>query len=248
MTPSERTQHALNLFAPIATSYDRAGALLSLGRERGWRERLVAAVPAGPEQVVLDVACGTGLVAAELRSRYGCQVIGLDQSAEMLALARRRFVADPSVTLVRSAAQALPFEDASVDHLTVTYLLRYVDDPAAQLRELVRVIRPGGTFASLEFGLPARGPLRWGWWLYTRYGLPLVGKVAGSEWADAGRFLHRSIPDFYRRVPLDHLVGLHRDAGLRDLHVDQPTLGSAVIIVGKRPRVGPDVAFNVVQM
>jgi demethylmenaquinone methyltransferase / 2-methoxy-6-polyprenyl-1,4-benzoquinol methylase len=211
LTASERTRHALNLFAPIASSYDRAGALLSLGRERGWRDQLVGAVPAGSGQVVLDVACGTGLVSAELR---------------------RRFAGDPDVTLVQASAEALPFDDASVDHLTVTYLLRYVDDPAAQLRELVRVIRPGGTFASLEFGVPTTGPLRWGWQAYTRFALPAIGRLVSPEWAEAGRFLHGSIPDFYRRVPLDRLIDLHRAAGLRDLRVVHPTLGSAVIITG----------------
>ena len=234
MTDSERKRHALALFAPIAPSYDRAGAMLSLGLERGWRRYLVSSVPARRDDIVLDVACGTGLVTAELLRQKKCGVIGIDQSAFMLAGARRRLAADDRVTLVQGRAEALPFDHASVDHLTVTYLLRYVDDPAATLAELVRVIRPGGTFASLEFGMPNRGPIRWGWWAYTRWGLPAIGRLVSREWADTGRFLHRSIPDFYQRFPLDHLLDLHRAAGLADVVARRFTLGSAVVIVGRR--------------
>jgi demethylmenaquinone methyltransferase / 2-methoxy-6-polyprenyl-1,4-benzoquinol methylase len=222
----------------LASSYDRAGALLSLGLEAGWRRRLVDAVPARPSQSVVDVASGTGLVARALATRHGCRVTGVDQSREMLEVARRRTLDMPLAHLidyVEASAERLPFEDASFDHLTVTYLLRYVDDPDATLRELVRVIRPGGTFASLEFGLPPRGPLRWGWWMHTRWLLPLVGRVVSPDWAEAARFLHRSIPDFYRRLPLDALLAAHRAAGLTEIRTQRPALGSALIITGRRP-------------
>lgn len=163
--------------------------------------------------------------------RHGCRVTGIDQSAEMLDVARSR---GGEVTYVVGSAEQLPFEDATFDHLTVTYLLRYVDDPLATLRELVRVIRPGGTFASLEFGLPPRGPLRWGWWAHTRWALPLVGRAVSPEWAGAARFLHRSIPDFYRRLPLAKLLEAHRAAGLTGVRTQRPALGSALVITGRR--------------
>ncbi len=187
---------------------------------------------------MLDVATGTGAVAAELAGRYGCRVTGVDQSEEMLAAAGRRLSElglAGRVELVRGEAEALPFADASFDGLTVTYLLRYVDDPAATLAELARVVRPGGLLASLEFGVPPRAPARAAWRLYTGALLPAGGLVIGGRpWWRAGRFLHRSIPDLYRRHPLPALLDLYRAAGLRDLRVSRLSLGGAVVVWGTR--------------
>ena len=192
----------------------------------------------GPDARVLDVATGTGAVAERLVRRYGCRVTGIDQSADMLAAARERLeragVAG-RVTLVEGEAESLPFPDAAFDALTVTYLLRYVDDPAAVLRELARVVRPGGALASLEFGVPSRAPARAAWRLYTGVLLPAGGAaVGGRGWWRAGRFLHRSIPDLYRRHPLPELIGLYRAAGLEDVRVRRLSFGGGVVIWGVR--------------
>src|SRR6266516_6617922 len=151
------------LFAPLGPTYDRYAALLSLGQDARWRRFLVSRVDAGQRDTVLDVATGTGAVARELIRRNGCTVVGLDQSAEMLAEARRRV--GGRVTLVEGTADELPFPNAAFDALTFTYLLRYVADPAATLRELARVVRPGGVVAGLEFALP-RGVWRLCWEAY----------------------------------------------------------------------------------
>ena len=187
---------------------------------------------------MLDVATGTGAVAAELASRHGCHVTAIDQSPRMLAAAAEglaaRGVAD-RVDLVRGEAEALPFDDASFDGLTVTYLLRYVDDPGATLAELARVVRPGGTLASLEFGVPPWAPARAAWRRYTGSVLPAGGLfVGGRPWWRAGRFLHRSIPDLYRRHPLPALLDLYRAAGLRDLRARRLSLGGGIVVWGVR--------------
>ncbi len=192
----------------------------------------------GPDAHVLDVATGTGAVAERLVRRFGCRVTGIDQSADMLAAARERLagggLAD-RVTLLRGEAENLPFPDATFDALTVTYLLRYVDDPAAVLRELARVVRPGGVVASLEFGVPPRALPRAAWRLYTGVVLPARGiAVGGRAWWRAGRFLHRSIPDLYRRHPLPALLDLHRAAGLGDVRVRRLSFGGGVVIWGVR--------------
>src|SRR5258705_8507089 len=140
-----REEHARKLFAPLGPTYDRVGATLSLGQDPRWRRYLVSRLPSVGQ--VLDVATGTGLVAAELL-RQGFQVTGVDQSPEMLAIARRRF--GERVRLIDASAQALPVDSGSFDHLTFTYLLRYVADPKATLAELARVVRLGGFVASLE--------------------------------------------------------------------------------------------------
>ena len=97
---------------------------------------------------------------------------------------------------VLGRAESLPFPDGSFDALTFTYLLRYVDDPAATVRELARVIRPGGSMASMEFWRPEEPVLRAGWWAFTRSVLPLLGSIASPSWMRTGLFLGPSISDW----------------------------------------------------
>ena len=178
---------------------------------------MIAAVGAGEQQRVLDVATGTGMVAEGLVRRYGCSVVGLDQSEAMLGAARERLACDRElasrVELVTGEAERLPFADASFDHLTFTYLLRYVDDPGATMREIARVVRPGGRIASLEFAVPPSPFWRALWRLYVRIGLPALGGLVSREWRETGSFLARSIPDFYARHPLEEVVRLWSQAG-----------------------------------
>ena len=226
---SERTAHARELFAPLGPSYDRVGATLSLGQDPRWRRFLVARLPARGGHV-LDVATGTGLVAAELLRR-GFRVTGLDQSPEMLEAARRRF--NGRVELVHGSAESLPFPDLAFDHLTFTYLLRYVDDPGATLAELARVIRPGGVLASLEFGVP-RGAARPLWELYVRAGLPLAGSVLRRGWQDVGGFLGGSIRRFWESYPLERQLALWHAVGIDDIEVRRLSLGGGVAISGTK--------------
>jgi demethylmenaquinone methyltransferase/2-methoxy-6-polyprenyl-1,4-benzoquinol methylase len=219
------------LFAPLGPTYDRYAALLSFGQDPRWRRFLVSRLDVGPTDTVLDVATGTGAVARELVRRKGCAVVGLDQSPEMLAEARRRLGAE--VELVEGTAERLPFEDASFDALTFTYLLRYVEDPATTLRELVRVVRPGGTIASLEFALP-HGPWRPLWELYVRAVLPVAGRAIDPGWRRVGTFLGGSIRDFYARWPEDRLLRAWRDAGIADVRSRRLSLGGGIVIWGRR--------------
>jgi len=222
---------ARTLFAPLGPTYDRYAALLSLGQDPRWRRFLVSRLDVGPRDTVLDVATGTGAVASELLEQSGCTVVGLDQSPEMLAEARRRLPA--SVTLVEGRAEQLPFPDAAFDALTFTYLLRYVTDPGATLRELARVVRPGGTIAGLEFAVP-RGVWRPLWEVYVRAGLPLAGRALARGWAEVGDFLGPSIRGFYERYPEPTLLELWWDAGIRDLHARRLSLGGGIVIWGRR--------------
>jgi demethylmenaquinone methyltransferase/2-methoxy-6-polyprenyl-1,4-benzoquinol methylase len=220
---------ARELFAPLGPTYDRVGAALSLGQDPRWRRYLVSRLPADRGHV-LDVATGTGLVAVELLAR-GFRVTGLDRSPDMLAVARDRF--GHAVELVEGTAESLPFADASFDHLTFTYLLRYVEDPGATLAELARVVRPGGTIASLEFGVPS-GPARPLWELYVRVGLPAAGLVLRRGWREVGSFLGGSIRSFWERNPLERQLALWRAAGVRDVSVRRLSLGGGVVLWGTR--------------
>ena len=222
---------ARTLFAPLGPTYDRYAAVLSFGQDARWRRFLVSRVDAGPRDTVLDVATGTGAVARELLATKGCNVVGLDQSREMLAEARRRL--PQSVKLVEADAQELPFPTAAFDALTFTYLLRYVSDPGATLRELARVVRPGGIVAGLEFALP-RGLWRPLWELYVRVGLPLAGRAISPGWARVGGFLGPSIREFYERWPEERLLGLWRAAGIEDVRSRRLSLGGGIVTWGRR--------------
>jgi demethylmenaquinone methyltransferase / 2-methoxy-6-polyprenyl-1,4-benzoquinol methylase len=239
--PSPRKLAALELFSGLPRRYDALSAAFSFGQDPRWRRELVRSLAPAPGARVLDVATGTGLVAAELLARYDVSIVALDQSAQMLAAARRRFAARAvRVEVVQAQAEALPFPAASFDAVTFTYLLRYVDDPAATMRELARVLRPGGRIASLEFGIPPWLPARAAWRLYTALGLPLLGRAVSREWYEVGRFLGPSIREFYARYPLTAIVGMWRAAGLADVVVRRMSLGGGVVIAATRERAAGD--------
>jgi demethylmenaquinone methyltransferase / 2-methoxy-6-polyprenyl-1,4-benzoquinol methylase len=231
-------QETLRLFSGLQKRYDLAGALLSFGQDPRWRRAMVGQVGAAEGDRVLDVATGTGMVAAALVRRYGCSVVGLDQSPEMLDGARAKLAADPAladrVELVQGQAESLPFADGEFDHLTFTYLLRYVDDPGATLAELARVVKDGGRIASLEFMLPPNPIARPLWHAYTRGAMPVLGRIISRDWYVVGRFLGRSITDFYGRLPLERQLELWRDAGIADVSARVMSFGGGVVIWGTR--------------
>jgi demethylmenaquinone methyltransferase/2-methoxy-6-polyprenyl-1,4-benzoquinol methylase len=233
---SARKREALELFGGLPRRYDQLSAALSFWQDPRWRRALVDALAPQAGERVLDVATGTGMVAAELLARADCTVVGIDQSAEMLAAARARFASQDGdrVLLLQGQAEALPFGDGSFDALTFTYLLRYVDDPPATLRELARVVRPGGRIASLEFGVPPAWPARAAWRLYTALGLPALGRLFSRDWHEVGRFLGPSIRGFYERHPLEQVVGYWRDAGLEEVVVRRMSLGGGVVMSARR--------------
>ena len=235
---SVRKREALELFRGLPQRYDLLSAALSFGQDPRWRRALVSAVAPAPGERVLDVATGTGMVAAELLARSDCSVVGVDQSPDMLAAARARFDGGERVELIEGEAEALPFEDASFDALTFTYLLRYVDDPQATVRELARVLRPGGRVASLEFGVPPLAPARWAWRLYTAVGLPALGRLASREWAEVGRFLGPSIRGFYERHPVARIVDYWHEAGLQDVVVRRMSLGGGIVMSATKAGAG----------
>lgn len=225
---------ARELFAPLGPTYDRYARLLSFGQDPRWRRFLVSRVPRSAGRV-LDVATGTAAVAIELaRAVPERTVVGVDQSPEMLAAGRTRVeragLAE-RIELREGRAESLPFANDEFDALTFTYLLRYVDDPLATMRELARVVRPGGVVAMLEFDVP-RGMWRPLWELYVRVGLPLAGAVVSPGWREVGGFLGPSIREFHEHVSLEQLW---RDAGIGDVRTRRLSLGGGIVEWGVRP-------------
>jgi demethylmenaquinone methyltransferase/2-methoxy-6-polyprenyl-1,4-benzoquinol methylase len=239
---STRKRQALDLFAGLPRHYDLIAALFSFGQDPRWRRTMVGAVAPSSEDRVLDVATGTGMVAEALVRGSGCSVVALDQSDQMLARARQRVAADEllsgRITVVPGQAEQLPYADGAFDALTFTYLLRYVDDPAATLRELARVVKPGGRIASLDFGVPPRRVARLLWRFYTRVGLPLLGRLVSRDWYEVGRFLGPSITGFYERQSVPQVVALWRQAGIEAVEVRRMSLGGGIVMWGVRSDVG----------
>jgi demethylmenaquinone methyltransferase / 2-methoxy-6-polyprenyl-1,4-benzoquinol methylase len=229
---------AKELFTPLGPGYDRWGSVLSFGQDPRWRRFLVSVTEAGPTDTVLDAATGTAAVALELVRQKDCYVVGVDITAGMLEEARRRVAlaaAARKVRLQEADARALPFDDGLFDAVTFTYLLRYVEDPAATLAELIRVVKPGGTVAGLEFGVP-RGVWRPLWEAWVRIGLPGAGRVIGDGWHEVGSFLGDSIRAHAQDWPSHRLLAAWRAAGVEDVQARRLSVGGGVVTWGHRTR------------
>ncbi len=236
----DRNRFAQRLFTPLPQRYDRLAEILSLGQNGRWRRAMLDRVaPSRPDRV-LDVASGTAGVAIALVQRTSADVVGVDLTKAMLAQGQvnvaTRGLSD-RIELVVGQAERLPFADDAFDALTFTYLLRYVDDPAATLLELARVVKPGGVMASLDFYLPPNPFWRAMWWLYTRLLLPLGGLVTGGrEWFEVGRFLGPNISGHYHTHPLPSIEDSWRRAGFEDVGLRIMSLGGGLVMWGIRSR------------
>ena len=236
--PNDLNRFAQRLFTPLPARYDRLAEVLSMGQNGRWRRAMIDHIVPEHPALVLDVACGPGGVSLQLAERTRADVVGVDLTIEMLRQGQRN-VAERAmgdrVRLIAGRGEQLPFPDATFDALTFTYLLRYVDDPEATLRELARVVKPGGVVANLEFLLPQSRFWRFWWWGYTRLILPVGGLLTGGrEWFTVGRFLGPNISAHYRRYPLDWTVAAWFRAGLVDVGVRRMSLGGGLVMWGRR--------------
>jgi demethylmenaquinone methyltransferase/2-methoxy-6-polyprenyl-1,4-benzoquinol methylase len=238
--PSAPNAFARALFSGLSARYDLLAEVLSFGQNRRWRAAMVDAVAAmeSPPRRVLDVATGTAGVALMLSERTHASIIGVDLTDQMLRRGRERIAEHGKADRIRlliARGEQLPFADNTFDALTFTYLLRYVADPAATIRELTRVVRPGGCVANLEFAVPTNPVWRAGWIGYTRAVLPLAGLLTGGpEWYRVGRFLGPSISTFYQRYPVSRLQAAWQEAGLQAVTSRQMSLGGGLVMWGRK--------------
>jgi demethylmenaquinone methyltransferase/2-methoxy-6-polyprenyl-1,4-benzoquinol methylase len=234
----EPNRRARELFDGLPSRYDRLAEVLSLGQNRRWRRAAVDVVAAAAPGTVLDVATGPAGVALQLAERTDARIVGLDLTPEMLAAATRNVRASSfshRISLLIGRGEQLPFPDECFDALCFTYLLRYVDDPAATVGELTRVLKPGGVLASLEFHVPPSRVWHPLWLLYTRMVLPAAGLLTGGrEWYQVGRFLGPSITDHYKRWTMEDHVRSWHEAGISPVQVRLMSLGGGLVMHGRK--------------
>jgi demethylmenaquinone methyltransferase/2-methoxy-6-polyprenyl-1,4-benzoquinol methylase len=235
---SAETEFAVRLFRRLPRRYDALAEVLSLGQNGRWRGELVEHIVAGDPKSVLDVATGTAGVAVAIARQSRASVVGVDVSEDMLAVGRERVRAaglQGRIELESGSAEALKFEDQAFDAVSFTYVLRYVEDPAATIAELARTLRPGGAMAGLDFFVPTNPFWRAAWWLYTRLVLPVAGVVLGGRpWWDVGRFLGPNISSHYRRWPLSTLLAAWKAAGMTGVDYRVMSLGGGIVVWGTK--------------
>lgn len=223
-TPEGKRRYVRSLFATIADRYDLITVLLSFGRDRAWKRRLVQQAAIAPGQRVLDLATGTGDIAF-LAQKAGATVVGLDVTRRMIELARAKRGAAVNPAFLVGDMMALPFPTGSFDVVTTGYGLRNVPDLPGALDEISRVLRPGGRLLSLDFNRPQQRLVRQAYLAY----LSAVG--GGLGW-----ILHRD-PDTYRYIPASirlypgaaGVVALLRQHGFRQA-THRPVLGGFMAI------------------
>jgi demethylmenaquinone methyltransferase/2-methoxy-6-polyprenyl-1,4-benzoquinol methylase len=211
------------MFDRIAPVYDPMNRVMTAGLDRRWRRITVEQV-VRPGERVLDACCGTGDLAVEARRRGAGEVVGLDFSERMLERARRK---EPAVDWVRGDVLALPFEDASFGSATVGFGVRNVSDLEAALRELRRVLLPGGRLGILEITTP-RGVLAPFYRVWFDHVIPLLGRLLPGGGA------YTYLPASVRRFPApEELAGLLHDAGFADVRFRLFAGGIVALHVGE---------------
>ena len=233
-----KNKHAEGLFDGVASRYDLLSELFSFFQTGLWRRFLLSRLQVGPRDTVLDICTGTAGVAVDIAGASGARVVGVDLSGGMLRLGQENVAKaglEDEVALLLGRAEALAFADSSFDAVCFTYLLRYVDDPRATLGEIVRVLKPGGSLVSLDFGVPRNLVVRNIWLAYIRLVIPLITNAISPEWRRLGAFLRPSIMGFYRSYSIEDISGMWVDVGISDVRVKRLSLGGGVVMWGTKP-------------
>ncbi len=233
-TRAPRDEKIAAMFDLIAPRYDRLNRVLSLGRDVGWRRRAVSLARLGPGEIALDVGVGTGDLSFDLlaASDPTSRVTGIDLSDGMLDRVRRRAARSPLAPRFdarHADAQALPFADASFDRVVAGFAVRNFGDLDAGLREMRRVLRPGGRAVILELSTPPATVVRRSFGVYFRGIAPRIASLLGGD-VEAYRYLPRSVARF---PGAERLAERLRDAGFAQVRFERLALGIAAIHVAE---------------
>jgi demethylmenaquinone methyltransferase / 2-methoxy-6-polyprenyl-1,4-benzoquinol methylase len=232
--PDKSADRIAGMFDAIAPRYDLLNHLLSAGIDRRWRAAAIKSLELAGGETLVDVCCGTGDVALEARrgSAAAARVVGVDFSGAMLGLGRQKVeIAGESnrIALVRGDATRLPIASRSADAVTIAFGIRNVERPEAACAELVRVLRPAGRLAILEFGVPRIPCIKPLYLWYFTHVLPRVGRAISGHGA-AYSYLPASVGTF---APPSEFVGTLRAAGFADVRADPLTFGIVYLYTGR---------------
>jgi demethylmenaquinone methyltransferase/2-methoxy-6-polyprenyl-1,4-benzoquinol methylase len=226
-----RAEKVHELFATIARRYDLLNDIMSAGQHRRWKRRLVEL--AGEPRDVLDLCCGTGDIAMKF-AQVGARVTGVDFTWEMLQVAAGRCGREKVSRLhwIRADALRLPFSENSFDVVSVGYGLRNLADIGQGLREILRVLRPGGKFLSLDFGKPESLAFRALYFGYLRVVLPMLGRMFCGD-PDTHGYILASLQNYPAQRGTKELM---ESRGYRECGFEEFCLGSMAINYGSKPR------------
>lgn len=222
-----------NLFDRIYWRYDLMNRVMSLGMDQAWRRRVAGLCRTRRGSVALDACCGTGALIRELREVVGDgKVFGIDFSDNMLELATRIYGSDERVSLIRGDVLNLPFRDESFDCVTAAYCLRNLKDVRAGVRELVRVLKPGGRMVVLDLSMPAARVMSEIYKLYLGKIVPTLGWLIVGHY-DAYAHMLKSLERFPVR---EALVKIMEEEGLEDVKYEEIAMGAIAIHHGRKRR------------
>jgi len=235
VTPPDKSPDRIaGMFDAIAPRYDLLNHLLSAGIDRRWRAAAIKSLKLSNRETLVDVCCGTADVALEARRGPSAaqRVVGVDFSGAMLGLGRQKVEvagASDRIALIRGDAMRLPIASRSADAVTIAFGIRNVQRPDVACAELVRVLRPGGRVAILEFGVPRVPGIKPLYLWYFTHVLPRVGRAISGHGA-AYSYLPASVGTF---APPSEFVGTLRAAGFSDVRADPLTFGIVYLYTGR---------------
>jgi len=218
-----------SLFNKIATHYDSLNTFFSFGMDKIWRKKLAEQIRGS--HLILDIATGTGEVAIEtLRKLEGSKVVGIDSSAQMLGLANKKCSSpefSDKIMLVQGFAENLPFNNDRFDAITIAFGIRNTVNPLQSLTEMIRVLKPGGKVAILEFTIPKNKIFAPIYLFYFKKFLPFVGSLFGNK--KEYKYLSDSTSEFPQR---ENFIELMKDAGLSPEESIELMIGTVIIYTG----------------
>lgn len=230
-----KRENVQEMFDRISPRYDLLNRLLSFRSDVAWRKKVARLLPDKNRVELLDIATGTGDIILTLMAQNTAitYAVGLDMAGEMLTIAKKKFNTDSKyahIPLIRSDACSLPFDTNSFDATTIAFGIRNVIDVHLALREMYRVIRPGGKSLILEFSLPSNRLIRSAYLFYFRHILPLVGGIISGD-SYAYKYLNRTVETFPYG---NEFCSLMTDAGFENVKQHRLTFGVASIYEGMK--------------
>ena len=219
------------MFDKIASTYDFLNHVLSLGIDIYWRKRFLKSMPIDNNQIILDVACGTGDIGFEILKSKNIQLINLDLSINMLNIAKDKALKKKydDIKFIHGDATSLPLENESVNHITIAYGFRNIANYDKALTEFLRVLKPGGTLGILEFSKPKSKLIKFIFRLYFHYILPLIGNVLTQS--NAYSYLPESV-DFFPTK--NNICKKIMYSGFHTCQYTDLTLGISTIYIAKK--------------